>query len=348
MSMIDESAGDRWWTTVESNVKPTVTTYSPVCFRTMTGYFVRRTLQAVIVVFLVCVATFILLHLLPGGPARAILGPRATPAQIRQFGHDNGYDQPLPVQFWRWFGGVLHGDLGYSYRLNENVGTLILQRLPKTVTLMSLSTAVALIVAVPLGVYQALRRNTVGDYVLTGLSFVFYAAPSFLLGLFLITVFAIDLRWFPPEAPQSDSLGGILADGQALILPVATLALITVAAFSRYMRSSVLDNLGQDYVRTARAGGASESRVVALHVLRNALIPLATLLGLTLPTLFGGALITESVFNYPGMGLLFWNEATVRDYPVLLGVTLVVAVATVAGSLLADITYAVLDPRVTY
>lgn len=314
----------------------------------MTGYLIRRVLQAVVVVLLVCVVTFVLLHLLPGGPARAILGPRATPLQIRVFNQQNGYDLPLPVQFWHWFTGVLHGDFGYSYRLNENVDTVIWQRLPKTITLMALSTAVALIVAVPLGIYQAMRRNTFGDYVFTGLSFVFYAAPSFFLGLILIIVFAVDLRWFPPEAPQGDSLAAIFSDPQGLVLPVVTLTLITIASFSRYMRSSVLDNLSQDYVRTAKAGGAGSGRIMVAHILRNALIPLATLLGLSLPSLFGGALITESVFNYPGMGLLFWQEATVRDFPVLLGVTFVVAVATVAGSLLADLTYAVLDPRVKY
>ena len=314
----------------------------------MTGYLIRRVLQAVIVVVLVCVVTFLLLHMLPGGPARAILGPRATPLQIQVFNHQNGYDQPLYEQFWRWFTGVLHGDLGYSYNLNENVGALIAQRLPKTITLMELSTAVALIVAVPLGIYQAMRRNTFGDYTFTGLSFVFYAAPSFFLGLILVQVFAIDLHWLPPEAPQGDSLGTILTNGAGLVLPIATLALITIASFSRYMRSSVLDNLSQDYVRTARAGGAGQARIIVVHILRNALIPLAALLGLSLPQLFGGALITESVFNYPGMGLLFWRQATVRDFPVLLGVTLVVAVATVLGSLLADITYAALDPRVKY
>jgi peptide/nickel transport system permease protein len=177
---------------------------------------------------------------------------------------------------------------------------------------------------------------------------VFYAMPSFLLAFLLIIVFAFDLPWFSPEAPQSNSLIAILADGNALVLPVTTLALITIAAFSRYTRSSVMENLTQDYVRTAAANGATDGRIIMVHVLRNALIPVVTLLGLSLPALFAGALIVESVFNYPGMGFLFWQEAVVRDYPVLLGVTLVVAIATVVGSLLADIAYAVLDPRVKY
>jgi peptide/nickel transport system permease protein len=311
-------------------------------------YLVRRVLQSILVVVLVSLATFTLLHLLPGGPARAILGPRATPQQLQLFIVQNHYDKPLFVQFGLWFNGLLHGNLGYSYKLNENVSSLIIDRLPKTLLLMALSIVVALIIAIPLGIYQARKRNTVGDYVLTGFSFLFYAMPSFLLALLLMILFSFDLPWFSPEAPQSDSLSAILADGNALVLPVATLALITIAAFSRYMRSSVMENLTQDYVRTAAANGAAEGRIIVVHVLRNALIPVVTLLGLSLPALFAGALIVESVFNYPGMGFLFWQEAIVRDYPVLLGVTLVVAVATVVGSLLADIAYAVLDPRVKY
>jgi len=312
------------------------------------AYLVRRVLQSILVILLVSLVTFTLLHLLPGGPARAILGPRATSQQLQQFIVQNHYDKPLILQFGLWFNDLLHGNLGYSYHLNENVASLIADRLPKTIVLMLLSIVVALLIAIPLGVYQARKRNTVGDYVLTGFSFLFYAMPSFLLGLLLIILFSFVLPWFSPEAPQSDSLGAILADGNALVLPVATLALITIAAFSRYTRSSVMENLTQDYVRTAAANGAKDSRIVVKHVLRNALIPVVTLLGLSLPALFAGALIVESVFNYPGMGFLFWQEAIVRDYPVLLGVTLVVAIATVVGSLLADIAYAVLDPRVKY
>lgn len=314
----------------------------------MVAYLVRRVLQSILVIILVSLVTFTLLHLLPGGPARAILGPKATQQQLQQFVVQNHYDKPLIVQFGLWFNDLLHGNLGYSYHLNENVSALIVDRLPKTIVLMLLSIVVALIIAIPLGVYQARKRNTVGDYVLTGFSFLFYAMPSFLLGLLLIILFSFTLPWFSPEAPQSDSLGQILSDGNALVLPVATLALITIAAFSRYTRSSVMENLTQDYVRTAAANGSGDSRIIVVHVLRNALIPVVTLLGLSLPALFAGALIVESVFNYPGMGFLFWQEAIVRDYPVLLGVTLVVAVATVVGSLLADIAYAVLDPRVKY
>jgi peptide/nickel transport system permease protein len=315
----------------------------------VTGYLIRRILQSIVVVILVSIVTFILLQLLPGGPARAILGPKATQQQLQTFIHQNGYDRSIFVQFGIWANNALHGNLGYSYHLNETVTGLIEDRLPKTVVLMAISLILSLIIAVPLGIYQARKRNSFGDYTLTGLSFVFYAMPSFLLGLLLILVFNYYLpNFLPPEGPQGDTLGELFSQPAAFVLPVVTLTLISVASFSRYMRSSVMENLTQDYVRTARANGAGERRITGVHVLRNALIPIATLLGLSLPSLFAGALITEQVFNYPGMGFLFIQEAQVRDYPVTLGVTLVVSIATVVGSLLADITYAVLDPRVKY
>jgi ABC-type dipeptide/oligopeptide/nickel transport system permease component len=201
---------------------------------------------------------------------------------------------------------------------------------------------------IPIGVLQAVRRNRIVDHFFNGFSTIFYAMPAFLLGILLILIFAIKFPLFPPEGPQGEGVAVLFTDFNALILPIASLTLITIALFSRYMRSSVLDNLTEDYVRTAKAKGASERRVLLRHVLRNSLIPIATLLGLLLPAVFAGALITESVFNYPGMGYLFFQSALNQDYPVLLGITVVVAVATVVGSLLADIAYAVLDPRVRY
>jgi peptide/nickel transport system permease protein len=200
---------------------------------------------------------------------------------------------------------------------------------------------------VPIGLLQAVRRNKAADYTFTSLSFLFYAAPTFFVGTVLILVFSVKLGWFGPEAPQGGVMSD-LTDWKDLTLPVVTLALVTIALFSRYMRSAVLDNLTEDWVRTARAKGASQRRVLWRHVLRNSLIPIATLLGLSLPAIISGALITESVFNYPGMGYLFYQSAQRQDYPVMLGFIIVVAIATVVGSLLADIAYAVLDPRVRY
>ncbi len=315
----------------------------------MTGYLIRRVAQAIVVVFGVVLLTFLLGHIIPGGAARAALGQRATPAALAQFNHDNGYDLPIWHQFWNYTWGIFsHFNLGYSYKNNQTVSSLIGNRLLKTLVLVGLSTLLALVLSVPLGVLQVIRRNKPIDYVLTGGAFVGYSMPAFLLGQLLILYFAVDLHWFSFEAPQAGSVIGILSDPRALVLPIFTLAAITIASFSRYMRSSMMETLTEDYIRTARAKGAGPWRVLFLHALRNALIPIITLLGLTLPTIVGGAIITETVFNYPGMGLLTTNAATQNDVPLLLGTTFVAAVATVAGSLIADLLYAVVDPRVRY
>ena len=315
----------------------------------MLGFLIRRILQAAIVVLIVTIITFILLRAIPGNVAIAVLGPSAyrNPATLAQFNAQYGFDKPWFQQYLLWLGHLLQGNLGFSWTLDQSVASLLGERLPKTIILVGLSTILALIVAVPIGIWQAVRRNKAVDYTFTGLSFLFYAAPTFFVGTVLILVFSVKLGWFGPEAPQ----GGVwndLSDWRDLTLPVVTLALVTIALFSRYMRSAMLDNLTEDWVRTARAKGASQRRVIWRHVLRNSLIPIATLLGLSLPAIFAGALITESVFNYPGMGYLFYQSAQRQDYPVLLGFIIVVAIATVVGSLLADIAYAALDPRVRY
>jgi peptide/nickel transport system permease protein len=313
----------------------------------MTGYCIRRFGQGIVVVIAVSFITFFEAHLLPGNPARAILGVHASSAQIAAFNAENGYNKPLPVQYADYIVRLLHGNLGFSYQQNQTVAALLGERLGPTVILVGLSVVVALIVAAPLAALQAVRRNHPVDYALTGASLTFYSMPTFWLGLMLIMLLAERVRLFPPVAPQGDS-AQILEHPLGLVLPVATLALVSIASFSRYLRSSLLDNLAEDYVRTARAKGCSRFSVLYRHVFRNALAPVITLVGLSLPGILSGALITESVFNYPGMGLLFWQSALSADYPVMLGVTIVVAIATVAGSLLADILYAVADPRVRY
>ena len=314
----------------------------------MIGYLIRRLLQSVVVVLLVALVVFILLRLLPGNPATIILGPRASLAAIKQFNHTYGFDKPPVLQYFAWLGQLLHGNLGASYKQNQTVVALLGEHIPKTLALTIPSTLIALLIAIPLGMVQAVRRNKAVDHVVTGFAYLFYATPPFFLGLLLILFFAVKLQALPAEGPQGNGLGAVLSDIPGMVLPVVSLALLTLALFSRYMRSSVMDNLTEDYVRTARAKGASERRILFGHIMRNALIPIATLLGLSLPVIFAGALITESVFNYPGMGFLFWQSAQQTDYPVLLGVVLVVGVATVVGSLLADVAYAVLDPRVRY
>ncbi|MGA5356295.1 ABC transporter permease [Streptomyces purpurascens] len=309
-------------------------------------YLTRRVLQALVVILLVTVVVFCLLHALPGGPARGILGPQATAQQIAAFNHEQGLDRPLPVQYVHYLGTLLHGDLGTSYTLNEAVSRLITQRLPKTLVLTVLSALVGLLLAVPLGMWQAVRRNRPVDYVVTTLSFVAYSTPVYFLGLLLILLFTQVLNWFPSQAPQGDTLGQVFADPVGLVLPVATGAASMVAVFSRYMRASTLENLSEDYVRTARAGGAGPYAILFRHVFRNSLTPVIAMLGYYVPVLFGGALVVEQLFNYPGMGLLFWSAAQASDYPVLLGCVLVISVATVVGTLLADVVQRVVDPRV--
>jgi peptide/nickel transport system permease protein len=314
----------------------------------MTSFLIRRTLQAILVLFLVTVFTLALVHLFPGGPIKSLLGPRATPQQVAHYNAVYGFDKPFYIQYIKWVGQILHGNLGFSTKLNQTVTSLIAQDLPKTIILVLLGTVVSLVTGIPLGLYQAVKRYTVGDYILTGVSFLGYATPTFFVGLLLVEWFSVDVHLFPPFAPQGTTVGAILSQPRALVLPTLAYAFVLYALWSRYMRSSVMDNLVQDYVRTARAKGASERRVLIRHVLRNSLIPIATLLGLSLPGILAGALITEAVFNYPGMGYLFYQSALKQDYPTLLGFTVVVSLATVVGSLLADIAYAVLDPRVRY
>jgi peptide/nickel transport system permease protein len=315
---------------------------------TVLGYLVRRIGQAIVVLFIVTVIVLALVHLFPGGPIRALLGPRATTEQIAYYNQLYGFNQPFYVQYIKWVGQLLQGNMGYSVKLNQSVASLIAQDLPKTMVLVLLGTIVSLIFGIPLGVYQAVRRYTAGDYVLTAVSFLGYATPTFFVGLLLVDWFAIDSHVFPPFAPQSTSIVTILSQPRALVLPVFAYAFLLYALWSRYMRSSVMDNLVQDYVRTARAKGASERRVIWGHVFRNSLISIVTLLGLSLPTLVAGAIFIEVVFNYPGMGLAFYNAALNNDYQVLLGFTVLATVATILGNLLADISYAILDPRVRY
>lgn len=314
----------------------------------MAAYVVRRIVQALVVVVGVTILVFIIIHLLPGGPARALLGARASPQAIHQFLVENGYNRPLPVQYFKYMGNLLQGNFGFSNYYNQSVRSLLVQDLPKSALLVGVSLFVALVIAIPLGIYQGVRRNSPTDYILTGISFAGYSMPAFWLAILLILAFSIKLHIFPTEAPQGSSIGSALSDPRAMVLPVATLAIVTIAQFSRFMRAAVIDNLLQDYVRTAHSKGISASRVRTRHIFRNSVMPLITLLGLNLPFLLSGAVITESVYNYPGMGLLFWNAAQFHDYPTLLAFTVVIGTATVMGSLVADVLYAVVDPRVHY
>jgi peptide/nickel transport system permease protein len=314
----------------------------------LTGYIIRRIGQAVIVLAGVTVIVFILQHLLPGSIARAIIGPRATPLQIATFNRQNGLDRALPLQYASFFNQLIHGNLGYSFKQNMSVDAIVLHDLPNDALLVGVSLVLALAIAIPVGMLQAVRRNRLTDYAATGISFILYSMPSYLLGLLLIAVFAVNLKILPAEAPQAPTITGVLADPAGLVLPIATLTLVTCALFSRYMRSSAIDSLAQDYIRTARAKGLGQAAILSRHLLRNSLIPVATLVGISLPGILTFGLIIEQLFNFPGIGLAYFNAAVNGDYPVVFGVTVLVALATVTGNLLADIGYAVLDPRVQY
>lgn len=314
----------------------------------MTGYLLRRSGHAIIVLIIVTIIVFSILHFLPGSPARALLGVHATPAAIAAFNAANGYNRSLPIQYIDYLSRLIHGNLGFSYHFDQPVGSLLALDLPKSVLLIGSAYVIALLIAIPVGVVQALRRYKLSDNVLTTLSFIGYAMPTFWLGILLLVVFSSTVHVFPPEGPQGASVSASLSDPGALVLPVATLTIVTVAQFSRFMRSAAIDTLLQDYIRTAMAKGTSRWQMVRRHLLRNSILPLITLVGLSLPGVLSGAIIVEVLFNYPGMGWLFWTATGAHDYPVLMGFTVVVAAATVVGNLLADIAYAAADPRVRY
>lgn len=298
----------------------------------------------------VTLLTFLLLHLAPGGPEYAIAGENATPARLLEIRHTLGLDQPLPVQYVVWLKSLLHGDLGYSYTRTASVGSLIAERLPQTLLLMGAALLLSLVVAVPLGVFQAYRRNSAFDRTASVAVFVAWSMPTFWLGTLMIAAFAVTLAWFPVGGVQTIDTQAFDFPSRIahLILPATTLALVSIAGWSRYIRGSMVEQLREEYARTALAKGLTTREVLFKHVLRNALIPFITLLGGTVPALFGGAVITEQIFAYPGMGQLFWQSAVNRDFATILGMTVFTGLLVVLGNLLADVLYAVVDPRVRY
>jgi peptide/nickel transport system permease protein len=249
-------------------------------------------------------------------------------------------------QYLSYMNGILHGNLGYSYSDNQTVASLFAERVARSAYLSGTALILAVLIALPLGILQAVKRKSLGDNVATSAAFVLYAMPSFALGLILIQVFAISFPVFSFEASQSTSVLTVIGDWHSMTLPIFTLALISVAQFSRYMRSSSIDVLAQDYIKVARAKGLPERLVLTRHMVRNASLPMVTLIGLSLPGLLAGNLFTEFLFNFQGLGLLFFESLGKADYPVLLAYTLVGAVFVVAGNLIADIALTVADPRI--
>lgn len=316
----------------------------------MIVFIIRRLAQSVPTIIGVSLLTFLLIHVAPGGPALALAGEKATPTQVAVLTHALGYDRPLHVQYAIWVKALLHGDLGYSYARQAQVATLIAQRLPPTLILMGSALMLSIVIAVPLGVYQAQQRGTPFDRTMSLVVFLAWSMPTFWFGAILIIFFAVDLHWFPVGGLQT--IDTVRFDWPSrvahLTMPAVTLAIVSLAGWSRYIRGSMVEQLREDYVRTAIAKGVPQRSVLFHHTLRNALIPFITLLGSAIPGLFGGAVITEQVFAYPGMGQLFWQSAVNRDYATLLGMTMMTALLVVLGNLAADVGYALVDPRIRY
>lgn len=312
----------------------------------MTAYLLRRLGTSIIVLIGISIFVYLLLHAIYPSPARAVLGLKANNAQINAWNQENGFSRPVIDQYLSYMNGLLHGNLGYSYSDNQTVASLFAERLARSIYLSGISLLCAVLIALPLGIFQAAKRNSLGDSVLTSAAFILYSMPVFALGLILIQVFALSFPLFNFEASQSTSIWTVIGDWHSMFLPVLTLTLITVALFSRYMRSSSIDVLAQDYIKVARAKGLPERMVLLRHLVRNASLPMITLIGLSLPFLLAGNLITEYLFNYQGLGLLFYDSLGKEDYPVLLAYTLIGAVFVVLGNFVADIALTVADPRI--
>ena len=312
----------------------------------MSAYLLRRIGTSIVVLIGISIFMYLLLHEVFPSPAKIALGLKATPASIAAFNKQNGYDRPVIAQYLSYMNGLVHGNLGYSYAENQTVAALFQERLARSIYLSGISLLLAILIALPLGIFQAVRRNTVGDNVATSAAFILYSMPSFFLGLILIQVFALSFPILGFEASQSTSIWVVIGDWHDMLLPILTLTLITVANFSRYMRSSSIDVLAQDYIKVARAKGLPERLVLLRHMVRNASLPMVTLIGLFLPALLAGNLITETLFNFEGLGLLFYTSLGKEDYPVLLAYTLVGAVFVVLGNFVADIALTVADPRI--
>ncbi len=317
----------------------------------MGRYVTRRLIQAVPLLLGISVVAFAVLRAAPGGPLSAYeADPSTTEADLERLRHAFGLDQPLPVQYVTWLGKFLTGDWGYSYVQHQPVLSLIGERLPNTLYLMVTVFLTVAILAIPIGTLTAVKQYSWFDHITTGTTFAFLSTPTFWLGLLLIITFGLDLRWLP--------LGGMQTPGmdhpdpidrlRHLILPVATIALVQLGAHTRYLRASMLETIAQDYMRTARAKGLAERVVVLRHALKNAAIPLVTVLALDLPELFGGAVVTENIFGWPGMGRLFFDSALRFDYPILMGILAVGSSLIVLANLLADVAYGYLDPRIRY
>jgi len=325
------------------------------------AYLLRRTLISIPLVLGIATLVFFVINLAPGDPIQVMISPEMSPQVIAQMRANFGLDQPLPVRYVKWMAALVQGDLGYSYSHRRPVMQVIGDILPNTILLSTAALAVSFLIGVLIGIVQSVRQYSLADQALSVIALFFYSMPSFWLALMLILVFALFARnvwewpiYFPPSGTRSvnaDLLGPIeqLTDRlKYMVLPVTSLALVLSAGIARYTRSSMLEVVRQDYVRTARAKGLSEGVVILKHALRNALIPVITLLGLYLPVLFSGTVFIETVFGWPGMGKTIVDAIALRDYPLVMGTSLIFGAMVVLGNLVADLLYALVDPRIRY
>ncbi len=320
----------------------------------MRRYVLRRVLQMIPLLAGVSLLVFVLLASAPGDPVDMLIrsNPSVTMNDIARLKHLYGLDQPIIVRYAKWIGRTLQGDLGWSLAHQVPVARLVGERLPNSLMLVGTGIVIAILVAIPAGIYSALRQYSVGDYLASLGTFVGFSIPVFWFGLIMIYIFAVKLRVLPPggmrEAGAVPGWPATLDYLRHLILPSLVIALYSTAALARYTRSSMLEVIRQDYIRTARAKGLSEIRIAGHHALRNAMIPIVTVLALTMPALFGGAPVTESVFAWPGIGQLLVQSVLFGDYVVAMAVLMMIAVLVLAFNLAADIVYGLLDPRIRY
>ncbi|CAN7401796.1 ABC transporter permease [Mesorhizobium caraganae] len=317
----------------------------------MLSYLLRKLLFSIPVLFGVTVIVFAIAHAMPGDAVLAMITAEApsSEALIAMRRGELGLDQPLYVQYLNWIGQILHGNLGRSFVNGRSVGEIIGERLPMTLELMGVALLIAFLLGTTLGVISALRQYKLTDYSLTLAGFVGVSIPDFFMGLLLVYVFALELRWLPSSgiSTAGDSFS-FIDNLKHLILPAAALALFRAAIFMRYARAGMLEVLNQSYMRTAKAKGLRPSTITLRHGLRNALIPLVTVFGLALPTLFGGSVVIETIFQWPGIGLMFIDSVVNRDSPVIMGYVLITAIIVMLANLATDLAYSVLDPRVSY
>jgi peptide/nickel transport system permease protein len=313
-------------------------------------FILRRLLSAIPVLFIITFATFALMQLLPGGPLAAYENnPEISQKDIERLRHEMGLDRPIHVQYWAWFKNFVQGDWGYSFTTKRPVIVEIWDRLPNTLLLTGISLLAALIIAIPAGIISATRQYSIFDHITTTLAYIGRSMPVFYSGLLLIIIFSIWLRWLPSGGMQTLGQTFSLTDSlRHLFLPVLSLSTLIAAKYVRFLRTSMLEVIHLDYIRTAAAKGLSERVIVYKHAFRNAAIPLVTVVAIDLPVLFAGALFTETIYSWPGMGRLFVDAATRFDYSVVMGIVAAIAFLVVVSNLLADVVYAILDPRITY